>query len=38
MLKSHDIVTTKAVDDKVVAAADVFTTADNVVQTQGAQI
>ena len=38
MLKSYDIVTKKAVADKVVAAADVFTTADKEVPTQAAQI
>jgi ribose transport system substrate-binding protein len=38
MLKSYDIVTKKAVEDKVVAAADVFTTADQEVPTQAAQI
>lgn len=38
MLKSYDIVTKKAVADKVVAAADVFTTADKDVPTQAAQI
>ena len=38
MLKSYDIVTKKAVADKVVAAADVFTTADKEVRTQAAQI
>lgn len=38
MLKSWDIVTKKAVADKVVAAADVFTTADKEVPTQAAQI
>src|SRR4051812_24117205 len=38
MLKSYDIVTKKAVGDKVVAAADVFTTADKEVPTQAAQI
>src|ERR1700742_5134827 len=38
MLKSYDAVTSKAVDDKVVAAADVFTTADTEVTTQTAQI
>lgn len=38
MLKSYDIVTSKAVADKVVAAADVFTTADKEVPTQAAQI
>ena len=37
MLKSYDIVTKKAVADKVVAAADVFTTADKEVPTQAAQ-
>ena len=35
---SYDIVTKKAVADKVVAAADVFTTADKEVPTQAAQI
>src|SRR6201987_597232 len=38
MLKSYDIVTKKAVADGVVAAADVFTTADKEVPTQAAQI
>src|SRR5665213_2815779 len=38
MLKSYDAVTKKAVADKVVAAADVFTTADKEVPTQAAQI
>jgi ribose transport system substrate-binding protein len=38
MLKSYDIVTKKAVADHVVAAADVFTTADKDVPTQAAQI
>ena len=38
MLKSYDLVTKKAVDDKIVAAADVFTTADKEVPTQAAQI
>src|SRR6201991_4462893 len=38
MLKSYDIVSKKAVADKVVAAADVFTTADKEVPTQAAQI
>ncbi len=38
MLKSYDIVTKKAVADGVVAAADVFTTADKEVATQAAQI
>src|SRR5689334_2479255 len=38
MLKSYDIVTKKAVKDGVVAAADVFTTADKEVPTQAAQI
>jgi ribose transport system substrate-binding protein len=38
MLKSYDAVTKKAVADKVLAAADVFTTADKEVPTQAAQI
>src|ERR1700750_2656703 len=38
MLKSYDLVTKKAVADKVVGAADVFTTADKEVPTQAAQI
>jgi ribose transport system substrate-binding protein len=38
MLKSYDIVTQKAVKDGIVAAADVFTTADKEVPTQAAQI
>jgi ribose transport system substrate-binding protein len=38
MLKSYDLVTKKAVADKVVGAADVFTTADQEVPTQAAQI
>jgi ribose transport system substrate-binding protein len=38
MLKSYDIVTKKVVADGVVAAADVFTTADKEVPTQAAQI
>ncbi|MBN9073383.1 MAG: ABC transporter substrate-binding protein [Rhizobiales bacterium] len=38
MLKSYDQITKKAVEDKVVAAADVFTTADQEVPTQAAQI
>src|SRR5438552_10871090 len=38
MLKSYDIVTKKAVADKAVAAADVFTTADKEVPTQAAQM
>lgn len=38
MLKSYDIVTKKAVEDGVVATADVFTTADQEVPTQAAQI
>ena len=38
MLNSYDIVTKKAVADKIVAAADVFTTADKEVPTQAAQI
>src|ERR1700687_307282 len=38
MLKSYDAVTKKAVADKIVGAADVFTTADKEVPTQAAQI
>jgi ribose transport system substrate-binding protein len=38
MLDSYGIVTKKAVDDKIVGAADVFTTADKEVPTQAAQI
>src|SRR5579862_5735417 len=38
MLKSYDAVAKKAVADKVVAAVDVFSTADNEVPTQAAQI
>jgi ribose transport system substrate-binding protein len=38
MLKSYDAVTKKAVADKTVGAADVFTTADKEVPTQAAQI
>ena len=38
MLNSYDIVTKKAVADHIVAAADVFTTADKEVPTQAAQI
>nr|WP_158816733.1 ABC transporter substrate-binding protein [Methylocapsa sp. S129] len=38
MLNSFDIVAKKAVADKVVGAADVFTTADKEVPTQAAQI
>jgi ribose transport system substrate-binding protein len=38
MLKSYAAVTEKAVKDGVVAAADVFTTADQAVPTQAAQI
>ena len=38
MLNSYDIVTKKAVADKIVGAADVFTTADKEVPTQAAQI
>ncbi len=38
MLKSYDAVTKKAVADGMVAAADVFTTADQEVPTQAAQI
>jgi ribose transport system substrate-binding protein len=38
MLDSYGIVTKKAVADKVVGAADVFTTADKEVPTQAAQV
>jgi len=38
MLNSYEAVTKKAVADKVVAAADIFTTADKAVPTQAAQI
>jgi ribose transport system substrate-binding protein len=38
MLKSYDAVTKQALADKIVAAADVFTTADQEVPTQAAQI
>jgi len=38
MLDSYGIVTKKAVDDKIVGAADVFTTADKEVPTQAAQV
>jgi ribose transport system substrate-binding protein len=38
MLKSYDLVAKQAVKDGVVAAADVFTTADKEVPTQAAQI
>src|SRR4051794_20116981 len=38
MLKSYDAVTKKAVADGTVAAADVFTTAENQVTEQAAQI
>src|SRR3982074_3817246 len=38
MLKSYDLVTKKAVADHIVAAADVFTTADKEVPTRAAQI
>ncbi|MGV8989674.1 MAG: ABC transporter substrate-binding protein [Cypionkella sp.] len=38
MLSSYDIISKKAVADKVVAASDVFTTADKEVPTQAAQI
>jgi len=38
MLKSWDKVTKKAVEDKIVAAADPFTTAENQVTEQAAQI
>ena len=38
MLNSYDIVSKKAVADKIVGSADVFTTADKEVPTQAAQI
>ncbi len=38
MLKSYEIVTQKAVADGIVAASDIFTTADQEVPTQAAQI
>src|SRR5258707_13410151 len=38
MLDSYGIVTKKAVADKVVGAADIFTTADKEVPTQAAQV
>src|SRR6267154_2899919 len=38
MLKSYDLVSKKAVADKIVGAADVLTTADKEVPTQAAQI
>lgn len=38
MLKSYGAVAQKAVDDKIIAAADIFTTADKEVPTQAAQI
>ena len=38
MLKSYEAVTSKAVKDGVVAASDIFTTADKEVPTQAAQI
>jgi ribose transport system substrate-binding protein len=38
MLKSYGAVAKKAVSDKVVAAADIFTTADKEVPTQAAQV
>ncbi|WP_131114815.1 ABC transporter substrate-binding protein [Lichenihabitans psoromatis] len=38
MLKSYGAVVQKAVDDKIVGAADIFTTADKEVPTQAAQI
>src|ERR1700754_4358288 len=38
MLKSYDIVSKKAVADKIVGAADIFTTADKEVPTQAAQV
>ena len=37
MLNSYDIVSKKAVADKIVGTADVFTTADKEVPTQAAQ-
>lgn len=38
MLKSYSLVTKKAVSNRIVAAADVFTTADKGVPTQAAQV
>jgi ribose transport system substrate-binding protein len=38
MLKSYGVVAKKAMADKIVAAADVFTTADKSVPTQAAQV
>ena len=38
MLDSYGIVTKKAVEDKIVGAADIFTTADKEVPTQAAQV
>src|SRR5579871_3452467 len=38
MLKSYGLVAKKAVADKIVAAADVFTTPDRAVPTQAAQV
>ena len=38
MLKSYEIVTKKAVADKIVGASDIFTTADKEVPTQAAQV
>ncbi|WP_245501286.1 ABC transporter substrate-binding protein [Lichenibacterium minor] len=38
MLKSYGAVAQKAVDDKIIAGSDVFTTADKEVPTQAAQI
>src|SRR5579871_6708155 len=38
MLKSYGIVAKKAISDHVIAAADIFTTADKEVPTQAAQI
>jgi len=38
MLKSYGAVAQKAVDDKIIAGADIFTTADKEVPTQAAQI
>jgi ABC-type sugar transport system substrate-binding protein len=37
MLKSYDLVAKKAVADKIIAAADVFTTSDKEVTTQAAR-
>jgi ribose transport system substrate-binding protein len=38
MLKSYEVIAKKAVNDRVVAAADVFTAADKGVPTQAAQV